>query len=828
MQKSRKTPRLGVRGRLLLAFLAICTFSLIGAASGFYSLSQVGGSLSRITDEQVPQALSSLELSRQAERVVRAAPALLLVTTEEERVKTSAEIAAQAERLNKLLGDLGTHAGRDEARSAASVRPMVEHLNANLAALEDLVEQRLSIGAKLAGRIHLLTQVAITAESLLSPGVRILEAQLAEWGASPGAEDSRQLSIEQSGDARSIISLVPQEKARGLIEAINNNILMTSRAEKPTEIDLLLFPLRKSLTELSKLSQNVPAPIKVRLAQQVNSLAALAVGPLSVAAVRNDELAILDQAKALLTVNAQLSTDLTNEVSRLVAQANSDIANARSQASSLQAVNRNVLLAVVVLSLASSILIVWLYVGRNLIRRLTALSESMLDIAGGNLRAPLPAPIGGDEIAEMTRALVVFRNTAVEIEENNLREIALARQRLVEALESISEGFALYDAEDLLVLSNHRYREVASPADPEAIGPGVTFESVIRRVAALGAVDTAGHRNEDWIAQRMAAHLRRDGLSLLYEHRDRWLQVSERPAGNGGLVVVWTDVTALKQGEILLREAFDRINKELAAARQLQLSMVPRHFPAWSEAQPIEIQAAMEPAREVGGDLYDFFLAAPGKFCFVVGDVSGKGTAAALFMARTRSLVRATVALWRQTTGAVPAPSAIMQAVNRELCLDNSERMFVTVFLATLDLATGEVAYANAGHPVPYLMSLGSPPIAIPAPPDVPLGIQSRANFHDRSMALREQEALFLVTDGVLDALNPSEEFFGKSRLTDTLAGFDGDPPSAIVSGVLKAIDDFADGTPRFDDVTLLALRWSRSAPLVRGAGDSAAQSKAL
>jgi len=279
-------------------------------------------------------------------------------------------------------------------------------------------------------------------------------------------------------------------------------------------------------------------------------------------------------------------------------------------------------------------------------------------------------------------------------------------------------------------------------------------------------------------------------------------------------------------GEVQART--EELGKELAAARQLQLSMVPRHFPAWSEAQPIEIQAVMEPAREVGGDLYDFFLAAPGKFCFVVGDVSGKGTAAALFMARTRSLVRATVALWHQTTGAVPAPSTIVQAVNRELCLDNSERMFVTVFLATLDLATGEVAYANAGHPAPYLMSPGSTPIAIPAPSDVPLGIQSGAKFRDRSMALREHEALCLVTDGVLDALNPSEEFFGKRRLTDTLAGLDGDPPSAIVSGVLKAIDDFADGTPRFDDVTLLALRWSRSAPLEPDAGDSAAQSKAL
>ena len=305
--------------------------------------------------------------------------------------------------------------------------------------------------------------------------------------------------------------------------------------------------------------------------------------------LRREELRQIAAAQASLEASSSLLLQLGNEVTDLVttAQSNSDTAALRTA----KAIHNGqlLLLLITAVSLIGSGLIVWLYVDRSLVARLKVLSSSMLAVAGGNLRVPLPEPRGGDEIAEMTRALVVFRNTAVEIETNNLREIALARQRLVEAIESISEGFALYDAEDLLVLSNRRYREVASPADPEAIVPGLTFESVIRRVAALGAVDMAGHRNEDWVAQRMAAHLHRDGLSMLYEHRDRWLQVSERPAGNGGLVVVWTDVTALKQGEILLREAFDRINQELAAARQLQLSMVPRHFPAWSEAQPIEI-----------------------------------------------------------------------------------------------------------------------------------------------------------------------------------------------------------------------------------------------
>ena len=183
--------------------------------------------------------------------------------------------------------------------------------------LDDLVEQRIAIAAKLAARIHLLSQVTdLQPKACFRPACASWRPR---WrnGARAEAADSGQLSVDQSGDARSIISLIPQRNATGLIEAIRNNILMISEAEKPTEIDLLLFPLRKSLTELSKLSQNVPAPVKIRLAQQVNSLAALGVGPLSVAAVRKDELAILEQANALLAVNAQLSTDLTNEVSSL-------------------------------------------------------------------------------------------------------------------------------------------------------------------------------------------------------------------------------------------------------------------------------------------------------------------------------------------------------------------------------------------------------------------------------------------------------------------------------------------------------------------------------
>ncbi|MBW8058663.1 MAG: HAMP domain-containing protein, partial [candidate division NC10 bacterium] len=133
----------------------------------------------------------------------------------------------------------------------------------------------------------------------------------------------------------------------------------------------------------------------------------------------------------------------------------------------------------------------WLFVDRYFVTRLTALSKSMLAIAGGNLRATLPAPSGGDEVSEMAEALAVFRDTAVEVEENNLREIADARRRLIDAIETISEGFSLYDRNDRLVLSNRRYQELLSSGPDGMIQPGVAFEEVIRNAANAGLIAEA-------------------------------------------------------------------------------------------------------------------------------------------------------------------------------------------------------------------------------------------------------------------------------------------------------------------------------------------------
>jgi signal transduction histidine kinase len=230
-----------------------------------------------------------------------------------------------------------------------------------------------------------------------------------------------------------------------------------------------------------------------------------------------------------------------------------------SQAHAVRKGSRVTLVLIVALSLASSVLIAWLYVGRNLVARLTALSNSMMEIAGGNLRTPLP-PVGKDEIGRMAAALAVFRDTAVEIEEKNLRDIAEARQRLVDAIESISEGFALYDKEDRLVMSNSRFRELY-PVTDDIFRPGMSFTSIAREAAERGVVSEAKGRIDDWLAQRVAQHRNPTGPHVQRRDQDHWIQISERKTADGSTVAVYTDISELKQHEAELSKLIGELEE---------------------------------------------------------------------------------------------------------------------------------------------------------------------------------------------------------------------------------------------------------------------------
>jgi sigma-B regulation protein RsbU (phosphoserine phosphatase) len=216
----------------------------------------------------------------------------------------------------------------------------------------------------------------------------------------------------------------------------------------------------------------------------------------------------------------------------------------------------------------------------------------------------------------------------------------------------------------------------------------------------------------------------------------------------------------------------------------------------------------MQPAREVGGDLYDCFYAGDRTFCFLVGDVSGKGASAAMFMARTRSLVRMTAALWREWRDDEIQPAELAEAVNRELCQNNDERMFVTLFLGLFDTRTGILSFINAGHPPPHILRMGGAAVQIESKPGLPLGVRHNAKYPARTLAIQPGDALFLCSDGVFEALNEKGDLFSIDRLSQELSATHSADPVEIVRVIKNAVDKFAGSAPKADDVTALALRW--------------------
>ena len=251
---------------------------------------------------------------------------------------------------------------------------------------------------------------------------------------------------------------------------------------------------------------------------------------------------------------------------------------------------------------------------------------------------------------------------------------------------------------------------------------------------------------------------------------------------------------------------YEHLQKELRLAREIQASMLPARRPQNGSA--LDICAAMEPAREVGGDLYDFFQVGDGALCFLVGDVSDKGLPAALFMARTMDIVRVVTRLMPGARGSAPEPAEIIACVNRELCQNNAACMFVTLFFGVLDPRTGRLLYCNAGHNAPYVAGANGAR-ALECVRGVPLGVRSEAAYRTFETALAPAETLFVFSDGVTEATNAALEFYGEARLEQVLAACSGRASEEVVGSVVASVAAFVGEATRSDDITAMALRLS-------------------
>ncbi|MBT3182606.1 MAG: SpoIIE family protein phosphatase [Deltaproteobacteria bacterium] len=247
--------------------------------------------------------------------------------------------------------------------------------------------------------------------------------------------------------------------------------------------------------------------------------------------------------------------------------------------------------------------------------------------------------------------------------------------------------------------------------------------------------------------------------------------------------------------------AKEKIVSELKVARTIQMSLLPRVEPPLSNRREFDIYARLDPAKEVGGDFFDFFMRDDKHLCFAIGDVSGKGVPAALLMAVTKTLIKLLV-----MEGS--SPKTVMEKVNRDICYNNKACSFVTAFLGILDIETGEVVYVNAGHNPPIVLSK-SGINALECLGGTVLGASEEAQHKDNKLILNKEDAIFLYTDGVTEAINNSEEMFDEERLIHILKGSSAKSSKTIVKTVLKNVEAFSESEKQFDDITMLCLRLS-------------------
>ncbi len=245
----------------------------------------------------------------------------------------------------------------------------------------------------------------------------------------------------------------------------------------------------------------------------------------------------------------------------------------------------------------------------------------------------------------------------------------------------------------------------------------------------------------------------------------------------------------------------ERIGTELALAKRIQADMLPNVFPAFPEREDFDIYAMTDPAKEVGGDFYDFFLVTDRRLGIVMADVSGKGVPGALFMTISKTVIQ-------NFTIAEQDPARALEQANAQICSNNREDMFVTVWLGILDLDTGMLTACNAGHEYPVLRKAGQPFAVLKDRHGFVVGGYETSRYKNYEILLGPGDELFLYTDGVPEATNASNEMYGTERMLAALNRFRGAGPENLLESIRDDLNTFVGDAPQFDDITMLCLKY--------------------
>jgi signal transduction histidine kinase len=434
-----------------LAFFGISAFAVLGAGAALYSFHGIDQVLSLITQRRIPVVVQSQEISRHAVRITAAAPALLTVASQTEMDQWSRGISTEVIRLNELL----THLRKDGVDSATlqSLESDVEGLRSNLQALDQLMSHRLVLGEQKKEVLSKSIQVAAELQNLLAPSVSVMDERIAQWRritVDPNASVERRTAADREFE-KTLAWFRALQTSEVLASSIGDLLQRAASTDDASAAAIGGFRTRQAVNELERLADLLDPKLRSLMMETITRLHPYTAGADSVASLRRGELALTESAMQLLAKNTDLSKRLTATVDNLVTGARTEIDNANAQALGVVKFSTLAVITAVVLSIISSTLIVWLYVGRNIVRRLTALSNGMLAIAGGSLHAPVAAE-GGDEVAAMGRAVEVFRRNTLERDELLAEKAQAAeqlereiKQRTTELAQSVEELRALGD-----------------------------------------------------------------------------------------------------------------------------------------------------------------------------------------------------------------------------------------------------------------------------------------------------------------------------------------------------------------------------------------------
>ncbi len=562
--------RLGVGGRLLAAFFGISAFAILAAGVGVLSFLQMGDILERITQGRVPSALTAQDLSRQAERIVAAAPAMPTATNRSQLEEIARRIAFDVEQLNV---NLKTLEGGDVDRQALDLMaPAVQLLQTNLDSVRSFLVQRLVVSDH---KRYLLKNVLGTHEQtqrLLAPWTLVLDAKIAQWRRTmTNPTLSAQERAAESADFEQSITLSRDlQKVQLDTSGVNDALNQIATIEDPSRLRVLSFRVQQALRGAEQATERFDPRLRPLLLAHLAEYRSYVTGADGIPALREHELALAAQAGQLLTENAELSRKLTVAVDSLVAKAKSDIRDASAEASSRQQRSTLVLAGAVAMSLASSVLIVWLYVGRNVVARLAAMSQGMRAIAGGRRDIAIPAG-GSDEIGEMARALEIFRSNAIELdallaerEQAAARLETVVQERTAEAqrrgavlrvtVDNMEHGVLMFDRDTKLAAWNRQAAEMLELTD-EFLAGGPRFKDFLRFLAERGEFGAVNAQSQ---IERLTAQAEQHHVFERTRPNGTILEIRHNPVPEGGFVIIYSDVTEIKRYEETLRAARDQ------------------------------------------------------------------------------------------------------------------------------------------------------------------------------------------------------------------------------------------------------------------------------